>query len=184
MHILTGMLLAAIFRKGRGASILPMLRTGPVQTLHLLPGRVRFRVPSLVDCSSRANDLGDRLRSLEGVERVEVNAVTGSLLIRYRQQAVRPELLFAAIVRLLGLEKELEQPPRPAVTRELRALLDSLNRVVYDRTSGLLDFSSALLILMAAVGIGKVMRQGGAAMPAGFTLIWWGVHQLLGHGAE
>jgi hypothetical protein len=56
--------------------------------------------------------------------------------------------------------------------------------VVYDRTSGVLDFSSALLILMAAVGLSKVIQQGAAAMPTGFTLVWWGAHQLLGHGEE
>jgi hypothetical protein len=95
---------------------------------------------------------------------------------------VRPELLFAAIVRLLDLEKELEQTPRPIVVRELRAVVDSLNRAVYERTSGILDFSSALLILMAAVGVSKIMAQGSVAMPAGFTLVWWGLHQLLGHG--
>lgn len=74
--------------------------------------------------------------------------------------------------------------PRPIVVRQLRAVFDSFNRVVYDRTCGVLDFSSALLILMAAVGVTKVMQQGAAAMPGGFTLIWWGVHQLLGHGEE
>jgi len=62
--------------------------------------------------------------------------------------------------------------------------VDSLNRVVYDRTGGLLDFTSALMILLAAIGITKLLREGKAAVPAGFTLLWWGMHQLLGHGGE
>jgi len=93
-------------------------------------------------------------------------------------------LLFAAIVRLLGLEKQMEHTPRPKAVKELRAVFDSLNRVVYDQTRGILDFSSGLLILMAAVGVNKILREGSAAMPSGFALLWWGAHQLLGHGGE
>jgi copper chaperone CopZ len=184
MHIVTGMLLAALFGRKQKPSLLPMLRTGPVQTVHAIPGRVRFRVPSLVGDLSVAGNLRERLSSVEGVREVDVNPATGSVLIQYRGGIVRPELLFAATVRLAGLDKELEQTPRPLVTRKLRAVLDSLNRVVYDRTSGVLDFTSALLILLAAVGARKMLQQGAAALPAGFTLIWWGVHQLLGRGEE
>jgi hypothetical protein len=131
-----------------------------------------------------AQDLQSRLGRLDGVEEVTVSAASGSLVIRYRQKIVQPELLLAATVRLLGLEKELEKTPRPAVVRELRSMFDSLNHVVYDRTGGLLDFSSAVLILLAALGANKLLQQGSAAMPAGFTLIWWGVHRLLGCGGE
>lgn len=184
MHLVTGMLLATLFGRNRKRSLLPMLRTGPVQTVHLLPGRVRFHVPSLVDHSADGQTLQERLKQLEGVRAVDVNPVTGSVLIRYREELVRPELLFAATVRLLGLDKELEQTPLPLVTRELRAILDSLNRVVYDRTAGIVDFSSALLILLVALGIHKMVQHGAAAMPAGFTLIWWGAHKLLAGGEE
>ena len=182
MHLITGMLLARILGRKRGISILPLLRTGPIQTVHQLPGRIRFRIPCLTHEQSRASDLAVRLGKLDGVEQIEVTPTTGSLLIGYRPDQVRPELLFAALVRLLGLEEELAHPPQPVVVRELRTVLQSLNRAVYDRTSGLLDFSSALLILMAAAGVKKVIREGSSAMPPGFALLWWGAHQLLGHG--
>ncbi len=184
MHIVTGMLIAGLLRqKGRG-SLVPLLRTGPVRTTHWLRGRVRFYVPSLVGATDQAEVLQSRLSQLDGVEQVGVNATSGSVLIGYREKIVQPELLFAATVRLLGLDKELERPPRPTVVRELRSMVGSLNRIVYDRTGGLLDFTSAVLILLAAMGVNKLIRQGGAAMPAGFTLLWWGAHQILGAGAE
>ena len=184
MHILTGMLIAGLLRRGKRSSLLPMLRSGPVQTAHWMPGRVRFRVPSLPEQPSQADLVRDKLPTLDGVESVEVNAATGSVLVRYRVGQVEPELLFAALVRLLGLEKELDQTPRPRIVKELRSFADSLNRVVHDRTGGLLDFTSALMILLAAIGITKLLREGKAAVPAGFTLLWWGMHQLLGHGGE
>jgi len=126
----------------------------------------------------------EKLPTLDGVQSVEVNAATGSVLVCYRVGQVEPELLFAALVRLLGLEEELDQTPRPGIVKELRSFVDSLNRVVHDRTGGLLDFTSALMIVLAAVGITKLLRDGKAAVPGGFTLLWWGIHQLLGHGGE
>jgi hypothetical protein len=182
MHILTGMLLAGVLGRKRAGSVLPMVRTGPVRTVHLLPGRVRFRVPSLVGARPEAEALCDRLRTIDGVKHVEADPTSGSLLVRYRKKIVRAELLFAATVRLLGLEKQLDATPRPVVVRELREVFRNLNRAVYDCTGGILDFSSAVLILLAAAGATRLARQGTAAMPAGFTLLWWGVRQLLGQG--
>lgn len=184
MHILTGMLIAGLLGKRRAPSLLPMLRTGPVQTAHAVPGRIRFRVPSLVNDASRADFLQEKLSTLGGVQEIAVTHETGSVLIRYQEDQVRPELLFAATVRLLGLEGELEKTPRPAIIRELRSLLDSLNRVVYDRTGGLLDFTSAMSIVLAAVGIQKLAASGSKAMPAGFTLLWWALNRLLDRKEE
>jgi copper chaperone CopZ len=184
MHIITGMLIAGLLGKGKAGSLLPMLQSGPVQTAHATRGRVRFRVPSLSDSRPDAELIREKLPTLEGVESVDVNPATGSVLVRYREDQVRPDLLFAAIVRLLGLEEELVQTPSPAVVKELRSMMDSLNRVVYDRTGGLLDFASALLIALAAIGMTKLFVDRKNAMPAGFTMLWWGLHQLLGHGEE
>lgn len=184
MHILTGMLIAGLLKRGKRSSLLPMLRSGPVQTAHWMPGRVRFRVPSFTEQPSQADLVRDKLPTLDGVESVEVNTTTGSVLVCYRDGQVEPELLFAAVVRLLGLEKELDQAPRPGIVKELRSFVDSLNRVVYDRTGGLVDFTSALMILLAAIGLTKLLQEGKAAVPGGFTLLWWGTHQLLGHGGE
>jgi hypothetical protein len=178
MHILTGLLITGLLGKRRMPSLLPLLRAGPVQTAHTMPGRVRFRVPTLQGDAQQGALLQERLSQLEGVQSVAVTAQTGSVLIEYREGRVRAELLFAATVRLLGLDAELARTPRPSVVRELRSLLDSLNRVVYDRTGGLLDFTSAMSILLAAIGIRQMSREGAKALPGGFTLIWWAMHQL------
>jgi len=133
---------------------------------------------------SQAEFVLEKLPTLDGVESVEVNATTGSVLVRYREGRVEPELLFAALVRLLGLEKELEQTPQPTFVTEVRSFVDSLNRVVYDRTGGLVDFTSGLMILLATIGMTKLLREGKTSVPSGFTLLWWTMHQLLGHGDE
>jgi hypothetical protein len=182
MHIITGLILAGLARRTKNHSqpLVAAFRTGPVQTAHCLPGRVRFRVPSLVDNSDGPQRLTEKLPAIRGVKSVEVNHTTGSVLIAYREEEVTPELLFAAVVRLLGLDEDVKRPPLPAVTREFRAVTDSLNRAVYARTGGLLDLQSAVLILLAAVGIRKLATEGYGAMPAGLTLVWWAANSLLG----
>ena len=183
MHIITGFLLAGLLGKNqfRRRSIMPMFRTGPVQTAHWIPGRVRLCVPSLAANTAGAARLQEKLPTIEGVQSVKLNPATGSVLILYHEKDVRPELLFAAVVRLMGLDSELKRTPEPAVTRELREILGGVNRAVYDQSGGLIDLWSAGLILLAAVGIQRLLTQGVRAFPAGLTLVWWGLASLLGN---
>ena len=182
MHILTGLLLAGLLGKNkfRHRTLMPMLRTGPVQTAHFVPGRVRLRVPSLADNAAGAALVREKLPTIHGVQSVKLNPATGSVLIVYREDEVRPELLFAAVVRLLNLDADLKRMPQPVVTRELKEILGSVNRMVYDRTGGLVDLWSAGLIVLAAIGIQRLLVQGMRAFPAGLTLVWWGLASLLG----
>jgi copper chaperone CopZ len=177
MHIITGLLIAGLLGKNkfRSRSLMPMLRTGPVQTAHFVPGRLRLRVPSLAENGAGAAIVREKLPTIKGVKSVKLDLATGSVLIVYREDEVRPELLFAAVVRLMNLDAELKRTPQPVVTRELREILGSLNRMVYDRTGGLLDLWSAALILLAAIGFQKLLTQGLGAFPAGLTLVWWGL---------
>ena len=182
MHIITGMLIARLLHKRGASSLVPLVRSGPVRTEHAISGRVRFLVPSLAGNEPQATLLQERLSTLPGVQSVRLTVTTGSILIHYMEEQVQAELLFAAIVRLLGLDDEVAKTPKPAIARELRTVVDSLNRAVYEQTNGLLDFSSLLLIVLTGIGASKLFKEGAQAVPGGFTLIWWGLHQLLGGG--
>jgi hypothetical protein len=184
MHVLTGFLLAGLFGKQQAANLLAGLQNGPVCVAHAVPGRIRFRVKGLADEPNHAALLREKLTGIEGVKQVAVTPASGSVLIQYREKVVQPDLLFAAVVRLLGLDAEFSRTPPPAVVRELQHVLDSLNRVVYDRTNGLLDFNSVVIIILAGLGIKKLVLNESAALPAGATLLWWAVSRLLGQGEE
>ena len=153
---------------GPGADRALGARTGPAE--RALPGG-KQRGAAL---------LQEKLPAIRGVQSVTLNPATGSVLIVYREEQVRPELLFAAVVRLMGLDTELKRTPEPVVTRELREILGSVNRMVYDQTGGLIDLWSAGLILLTAIGIQRLLAQGMRAFPAGLTLVWWGMVSLLG----
>ena len=58
-----------------------------IKVSHSIPGRIRFKVNSLKmvkeECKLYEKFLHDALFKLEGIEKVEVNAVTGSILVEY-----------------------------------------------------------------------------------------------------
>jgi hypothetical protein len=180
MHIITGLLLAGLtgMKGKRNQPRLPGFTTGPVRTVHALPGRIRFRVPQLVHHREGRELLVTRLSGLSGIDSVAVSQVTGSVLIYFSDSEVRPELLFAAIVKLLGLEKEVEHPPPPLVAKELKLLGESLNRAVYEKTGGIINLWTALLVGLAALGVRKVITDGSRAWPAGITMVWWAMNAI------
>ena len=185
MHIMTALVMAAMFGKSdQRDSLAPLkaLVTGPIQVAHALPGRIRFLIPSL-----RGTGAGDppavaRLQAIHGIETVDFTAISGSLVVTYRPDQVDAQLLPGALARLLGLEEEFERTPSSVVTQELQLVAQSLNRAVLDKSHGLVDLWSATALVLIAVGGRKVMADGWRALPAGFTLIWWGLHSLRASG--
>lgn len=186
MHIITGLILAGLLKKDKDpdgapkASASPLLRLAePVRARHLLPGRARLEVKRLRGDAAAAEKLSASLGRIESVEAVRVSPVTGSVLLLYDAEAISADLLVAAIIRILGLEDELHRVPSSVVGRELREVSHALNRAVYDRTGGIVDLRTALLLALAALGMTRLWRGGKLALPAGFTLLWWAGHGLL-----
>lgn len=185
MHIITGLLVSSLLglRKKRGAGGAipdsPLLKAPSIlSVVHALPGRVRFRVPSLFGRDQTAAQLREALLRIEPVRRAEVSATSGSVLVEYGE-GVQPDMLAAALIRLLGLENELKKDVPPAAITELRGFGRSVNRAVYERSGGALDARTVLFLALAILGIQRIVRQGLSALPAGFTLLWWAGNGLL-----
>jgi len=174
MHLLIGFLASALMAsKKRSSGRSPLLELSyPIRTRHLLPGRVRFEIPKLVGRPGAAAKV-EALSKLEGVSEVTVTSPIGTVLIRFDEATLQPELLVAALVRVLDLEREMESAPSSAAAREIRAAGTALDRAVFDRTSGLLDLSTALPLGLAGIGIYRIVTRQGPLLPTGATLLWW-----------
>lgn len=184
MHIITGLVAGALIGRRRGSrQVLPPVRTGPVRVLHAVPGRIRLGVPSLVSSSGAARKEGrfleDKLPRLEGVRDVRVTPVTGSVVVRYEPDEVEPILVLAAVVRLLGLDEEFDRPRDPVLRTIARDLGTSANRLVYERSGGLVDLWTLLLLAGTVYGVRRLI-EAPSSRPAGLTLLWWSLHSLLG----
>ena len=184
MHIITGLLLAKLLKAGKGKTqapnTSPLLNMPGVITLaHSLPGRCRFRIPLLVGQSEASNKLIERLQGVDGVADVKIDCVTGSVLLSYDAATLNAEVLAAALVRLLGLERAFSGKVEASLGRELREWAKSLNVAVYQKTGGVLDLRTALMLGLIGIGIKKAITQRSLALPASFTLLWWAGTGLL-----
>jgi hypothetical protein len=63
--------------------------------VHHIPGRIRVRAEALKGNSACATSIAAWLGSVSGVERVQVNPLTGSVLIYYRPEATDGDDLIA-----------------------------------------------------------------------------------------
>ena len=178
MHIITGLLITALLGKKATQHKQPIQSPllslkWPIETQHVLPGRVRFRVPLLVGNDDDVQRIERQLSRVDGIDQVQANRISGSVVIRYQPEHISPELLFAALIRLLDLEKELERTPQPALAKQLRQLGDALNRAVYSKSDGFIDLWTAIPLVLLGLGVRKIVQEKSLTFPNGFTLAWW-----------
>lgn len=175
MHLIASFLLAGLLGSKRpgDARRVPSF-PGVIETVHLLPGRARFRTPHLVGRRPEGEVLKRQLARLNGVVGVEVNSISGSICLRFDDDRLKPELLLAAIIRLLGLEREIERAPRSRIGREIQETGEALNRAMYERTGGMIDFHTAMPLLLVMLGVRNIV----AGRMLGWPLLWWAYRAL------
>jgi hypothetical protein len=114
-----------------------------VEVAHALPGRVRFKISKLKHDPELSRELGQRLAGVEGIERVEISPLTGSVLVIFDQ------------TKLHSLES-------------LGALSSALFAVLPDADLGSIDFNAFLHPSHgAAAGNGAAAAgEGSASWPS------------------
>jgi hypothetical protein len=103
----------------------PATVTEGLRVVSLTPGRVRLKAPSLKRSDTLAARLQQRLDPLPGVKQVEINATTGSVLIKYDQQLFAREAAVAALQHALAGE---------LTRRELTDLLEAMLHALVSQT--------------------------------------------------
>jgi hypothetical protein len=171
MHLITAAVLSALLgrKRGVGHNSLPSF-AGVMETTHVLPGRLRLRAPVLIGQHKAADQLQKTLARLDGIRNVQVSSVSGSLLIQFVPDQVKPDMLMGAAIRLLGLEKEIQRPPRSYIGEGIRQAGDSLNLAIHQQTGGVIDLWTGVALLLLAMGV----RHVAAGNPQlGWQRLWW-----------
>lgn len=174
MHLVVGFLLASILRKKASMRTGMPSISGKLETIHALPGRVRFNSPLLEDLQVKTNEkIAAEITGVDGIERVEINKHTGSLLIVYDPSIIRPFIVHGIVVKLLGLEEAFEKPPEGLLTREIELIGRSLNQQIVQSSGGLMDLRSSLMLSILTLAIYRIVIQGDRTLPGGINLLWW-----------
>lgn len=174
MHLVVGFLLASILRKKASMrSGMPSIN-GKLETIHALPGRVRFSSPLLEDLQVKTNKkIAAEITKVDGIEQVDINRHTGSLLVAYNPSVIKPFIVHGVVIKLLGLEEAFEKSPEGLITKEMQLIGRSLNQQIVQASSGLMDLQSSLMLSLLALSLYRILIQGDRTLPGGINLLWW-----------
>ncbi len=151
----------------------PLLRMKrPIKTVHLISGRVRFSVPAIKNHKDHANNLRIQISKIQGVRSITADPISCSVVITFDPKVIEAELLFAALIKILGLEKELESVPTPQLKREVLKIVNSGDQAIFDQTDGLLDLETAAMILLSTAALNKFLFTG-QLWPAALSVLFW-----------
>lgn len=136
--------------------------------VHRLPGRLRLRLTELRNDPESLASIATRLRGLPGIQAVEANAVTGSLLLRY--EGPEAPILRAAAgegsFRLVTATEEAVPDLRGRLDEGMRNLSRGLQTV----TGGEVDLNGLLVVGLTLLAIQQAI-EGNVMVPAA-ALLW------------
>lgn len=147
------------------------------QTAH----RIRIHIPRCRRDREYFAKLRDELGKCEGVERVEANPSTASVLIHHR--STKDKIAdFAEDAELFALSVE-EAPMSPtSLASQVNDRVVKLNGQLIEATKGTLDLTTVSAFGLAVGGVIRGLM--GKALPSGSDLIWWAVTLLARHDAR
>ena len=175
MHIITGLIVGALLglkKDNKSKQIKsPLLSIrGVLESKHSLPGRERFFIPSIKSFPAKKDVVEKEMSKLQGVKKVEASHITGSALITYDEKVISPSLLAAGLIKLLDLEKEILKPPRSIIRNEFNHILNTADRVIYEKTLSSFDLSTIISFTFLGLFIKNI--TSGNSLNIG--LLWWG----------
>ena len=181
MHLIIGSLLSLLLSKKslKSKGIQPGLGyRGVIELKHALPGRIRYKIPKLFKYKKDIKQLKKQLLSIKEITGVEFNPVSGSVLVFYDETGIEPLYIFAALVKLFDLEKEIQRPPQSTVGKEIYDITSSLDRAAYEYTKGLLDLKTGVPLVLIIIALYQLFIKRNIGLPGALTFLWWGYAML------
>lgn len=154
---------------------------GVLEIQHYSKGRIRLKINSLLKNEEKCQELYNRLSNLTAINEIRVNPIIGSVLIKFEEKIVDPLTLIGAVLNILELEEEVFSKKTGKISELMKALVESVDMSLYNKTKGILDLKGAIALLFIIYGI-KKLRQN-PIMPNGVNLLWWG-YNIISKGGK
>jgi hypothetical protein len=152
---------------------LPQLALPQARLCHFAHGRLRVKIPEKRRDQAFFERVRQRLAGWDNVDHVEVNPLTASVLVQFRD-AGAPFPENALDNELFELDRDAldaAAEPAPALTEQAAELFAETDAAVRRWTDNGADLRSAIFLLLVAGGIYQLLR-GNIAAPAA-TLLWY-----------
>ncbi len=149
-------------------------------------GRRRYRAAALVGNRALADMLQSKIASLKAIQSVQVNAVTGSILLCSNDEGMLDTLEIFLRGRIFT-EAENEQREaimmqqnsnRAAYRDALYETLDLFNGIISKKTANVLDLRSLVSFIFIIRGMRKMIMLN--QRPTGPQMLWWAASLMRG----
>jgi len=144
-----------------------------VHLVHRTRDRVRLRIPEKRKDLRYFLGLYDSLRQIPGIADVEINPVTGSVLLRFPSEVA--DSVFATLYQIGLLRVDAEALTWPREPGRIGHFLSS-HRI------GAIDIRAVLLVLLVALVIHQI-RRGVLLVPA-LSVLWYAYDLLISYRKE
>ena len=151
-----------------------MVKLPEARITHTISGRLRIKIPSKKGNKSYFESLEQKFSGCDGVQRVEANAVTASVLLLHDAD-VKGISKFAQENRLFRVETR--GPERMPLVKRIRSGFEDLNIRAKRLTDGELDLPSAVFVSLLSLSIYQIAR-GNFYAPAWYTSLWYALHAV------
>jgi hypothetical protein len=145
---------------------------------HQTINRIRIRVPSRKGDMAYFAALRDRVSRVPGVDRIEVNPVTGSLLLVH-QLEMEQIAEFGATNRLFALKQS--RPVPKTIVNKVADTFNDLNVLIKAFTENQVDIPSIAFATFMTFGLFQI-GSGNFMVPVWYTAFWYSMNIVLKAG--
>jgi len=143
---------------------------------HVAKGRVRIKIPSRRGDRAFFSALKDKLpelSSIPGVQRIEMNPTTGSVLVIHHLDLKPSDLMMmGGVLEQRGLFKlGATDLPGTSISQNIAGTFQKVNQRIADFTKGEIDLPS--LAVLGLLGIGLVQIGRGQVMIPAISALWY-----------
>ena len=143
-----------------------------LEVKHSIKGRIRIQCKVLKGNQQGEQALLNTFSQIPGIIDISVNPCIGTVIIKYNEETIQPMLIIGIILKVLGLEDEAHNENKSLITRESANIVESLSHTIYEKTSGVLDLKSSVMLLLCVYAVYDIKTRPGLR-PAGLTCLWW-----------
>ncbi|MFI5304684.1 MAG: HMA2 domain-containing protein [Nitrospiria bacterium] len=151
---------------------------------HFISGRVRIKIPSKKGDDAYFLSIKERFSGLPGVQKIEINSLTGSILILHtfdpESLDVKELKAYTELNSLFRLEGGGPGPNRPSlkIRKRFGETFQGLNQKMKDLTNEEIDLPTLAFMLLLGIGIYQI-GAGNFAAPAWYVAFWYAMNIFL-----
>lgn len=144
---------------------------------HMISGRLRIKIPSKKGDMHYFGDMYKQFSACEGIEKVEVNSLTGSILLIHAVDVSRIAD-FSKQNNLFSIKDTRLFGKQTYISRKLSDTFQDFNHKVIVSTKGFANIPDLIVLTLIGLSIFQ-MSQGNFIAPAWYTALWYAMNIFL-----